>query len=155
MTSLTHKLSGWFRTYAGLFALSALILLLVAVPAFAQNRNAGEIRGTVLDSSGAAVPGVAVVVTNTATGVVTTATTGDSGVYDIPWVETGMYTVTFTKEGLQRGRTKQRHLHVETITVDATMQVGSVATKITVTSVTDLLQTETIREKPYSFAQFH
>ncbi len=120
-----------------------LVLFLIStLPALGQNRNAGEIRGTVLDSSGAAVPGVTVAVTNVATGVVTTTTTGDAGVYDIPWVVTGRYTVTFTKEGFQQVVRNDVELHVETITVNASMQVGSVATKITVTSTSDLLQTE-------------
>jgi outer membrane receptor protein involved in Fe transport len=122
--------------------LAVLMLLLAAIPALGQNRNAGEIRGSVLDSSGGAVPGVTVSVKNVATGVVTTATTGEAGVYDIPWVETGRYNVTFTKEGFQQVVRNDVELHVETITVDATMKVGSVATTITVTSSRDLLQTE-------------
>lgn len=119
------------------------LLLLSALPALGQNRNAGEIRGTVLDTSGAVVPDVTVEATNEATGVVTTATTGGSGVYDIPWVVSGVYTVTFTKTGFDRFIRKGVDLHVETITVDATLKVGSVATQLTVTSTgTNLLQTE-------------
>ncbi len=140
--SISKRISKRFTMRQDLFLLAAFVLLMAAIPALAQNRNAGEIRGTVLDSSGAAVPGVAVAVTNVNTGVVTTTTTGPAGVYDIPWVETGHYTVTFTKEGFKEVVRNDVELQVETITVDATMQVGTVATKITVTSVTDLLQTE-------------
>ena len=136
---LHHKI----RVRQCLFLAITLVLsLLAALPARAQNRNAGEIRGTVLDASGAAVPGVLVAVKNVATGVVTTATTGDSGVYDIPWVETGRYDVTFTKEGFKKVERDDVELHVETITVDAALQIGSVSTSVTVTSVSDLLQTE-------------
>src|SRR5579862_8233984 len=99
-TSILHHKP---RAHRCLFLVIALALsVFAAVPAHAQNRNAGEIRGTVLDASGAAVPGVLVEVKNTATGVSTTANTGESGVYDIPWVETGRYEVTFSKEGFQK-----------------------------------------------------
>ena len=95
-----------------------------------------------VDATGAAVPGVKVVVTNVATGIVTTTTTGEAGVYDVPWVSTGSYTVTFTKEGFKQVVQNNIDLHLGAITVDATMQVGSVATQITVTSKTDQLQSE-------------
>lgn len=143
MTGIIQQRRNRFRTRQVLFLLVALVVFIAALPTFGQNRNAGEIRGTVLDSSGAAVPGVKVVVTNVATGIVTTTTTGDAGVYDIPWVETGTYTVTFTKEGFQQVVQNNIDLHLGAITVDATMQVGSVATKITVTSKTDQLQSAT------------
>ncbi len=74
--------------------------------------------------------------------MVTTATTGSSGVYDIPWVETGVYSVTFTKTGFETVLQNNVDIHVGFVTVDATMKVGSVATTITVTSTRELLQTE-------------
>lgn len=122
---------------------TALVMtVLSAVPVLAQNRNAGEIRGTVLDASGAVVPAVTVAAANVATGVVTTTTTGRAGVYDIPWVETGRYNVTFTKTGFQQVVQENVDIHVGTVTVDATMKVGSVTTTVTVTSTRALLQTE-------------
>ncbi len=145
MNSLEKDCSHHFKTRQGLIPLVALVFLFLfaAISAFGQNRNAGEIRGTVLDVSGAAVPGVAVEVTNELTGVKTQTTTGDAGVYDIPWVETGRYTVTFTKEGFKQVVQNNVELHVATITVNATMQLGAVSTQITVVSKTALLQTET------------
>ncbi len=118
------------------------VCLFFARPALGQNRNAGEIRGTVLDTSGAVVPDVTVEALNLATGVVTTATTGDSGVYDIPWVITGTYSVTFTKAGFEKVVQDNVEIHVATVTVDATMKAGAVTTSITVTSTRELLQTE-------------
>ena len=48
-----------------------LALTLFCGSAVAQNTNAGEIRGTVTDPSGAVVPGANVVILNTQTGVKT------------------------------------------------------------------------------------
>ena len=143
MTRLSSGPSIRLRPLHGYSSFVVLVLsLLVATPAWCQNRNAGEIRGTVLDSSGAVVPGVTVAATKISTGVVTTATTGSSGVYDIPWVETGVYSVTFTKTGFETVLQNNVDIHVGFVTVDATMKVGSVATTITVTSTRELLQTE-------------
>src|SRR5215469_16644465 len=64
---------------------------------------------------------VTVTVRNVATGVATTATTSQGGVYDIPWVETGVYSVTFTKPGFEQVVRDVVDIHVATVTVDATM----------------------------------
>ena len=53
---------------------------LMAAPALAQSTIA-TVTGTVTDSSGAIVPGASVIAENTKTGVKTTVTTNDSGIY--------------------------------------------------------------------------
>jgi len=144
MTSPSSTNNTCFNRSHGLCAFAVLVFSLAAtLPALAQNRNAGEIRGTALDSSGAVVPGVTVTARNVATGVATTATTSQAGVYDIPWVETGVYSVTFTKPGFEQVVRDVVDIHVATVTVDATMKVGAVTTTVTVKSAGDLLQTET------------
>ena len=79
-----------------------LWLTALAAPAAAQNRNAGEIRGTVTDSTAASVPGVSVSITNVDTGVTQQLTTNAAGVYVAPAVLAGNYTITFVKDGLRR-----------------------------------------------------
>ena len=65
--------------------------------AAAQSTNAGDIRGTVTDASGAIVPGVTVTVLNVETGVSKDYTTNHDGVYDTASIVAGRYQVTFTK----------------------------------------------------------
>src|ERR1700694_883510 len=77
------------RWLAGLMTLIAVAI----VPAHAQNRNAGEIRGTVMDSTSAAMPDVSIFITNTDTGISTNLRTGSTGVFDAPSLEPGNYTV--------------------------------------------------------------
>jgi hypothetical protein len=48
----------------------------------AQSRNSGEIRGTVLDSTGALIPGAQITIRNVLTGVVNTFTSDKAGVFD-------------------------------------------------------------------------
>ncbi len=75
----------------------AALLAILAIPALAQNRNAGEIRGTVFDQTGASIPTATVTILNKQTGVSKTLTTAGNGVYDAPSVEPGTYDITFLK----------------------------------------------------------
>src|SRR3954467_13819212 len=79
-----------------------LALFFVGLACLAQSTNAGDIRGTVTDSSGALVPDVKVTVTNVATGVSKMFTTNQSGLFDTDSIVTGNYTVTFAKDGFTK-----------------------------------------------------
>ena len=83
-----------------LFGLLLLSFLLLAVPAFGQTSNTGAIGGTVTDSTGAVVPGTRVQATNRATNQVNTAVSQASGVYVIPLLPPGDYTVSRRVVGL-------------------------------------------------------
>ncbi len=54
----------------------ALLFVSAQMHVLAQNRNSGEIRGTITDPSGATVAGARVAITNTLTGITTTVITG-------------------------------------------------------------------------------
>src|SRR4029079_1666723 len=59
-------------------------------PAAAQSVT-GSIQGTVVDQSGAVLPGVTVTVTNTATGVARSTTTDDTGSFRAELLPVGVY----------------------------------------------------------------
>lgn len=123
------------------------IMLLVLVAsgthfAFGQNANSGEIKGTVTDTTGAVIPGVAVAIRNVQTGVVTHTTTDGDGLYDVPSIPTGEYSLTFSKQGFSSAVRNGITLHVETIAIDATLKVGATSQRVVVTAAAPLLQTE-------------
>jgi hypothetical protein len=122
----------------------ALLCLFYAVGVgFAQNTNSGDIRGTVMDSSGAAVAGATVVLTNIDTGEVKEFVTNTSGIYDTVSTRPGNYMLTFSKEGFKKTTHGPIVLQVSIITVDATLEVGKVSEVITVEDAgAPLLQTE-------------
>ena len=109
---------------------------------YAQNANSGEIKGIVTDSTNAVVPSATVSVLNVQTGVkINTVTNGD-GIYDLPSVEPGNYTVTVSKEGFRDAVRKGITLPVGTVAVNATLEIGSAAQEIVVTADAPLVQTE-------------
>src|ERR1051325_4491094 len=125
--------------------MSARLLLLLALvaPAFAQQTTA-TLLGTVSDSSGATVAGVAIQVASLATNVTREALTDGNGAYSLPNLPPGVYRVTATKAGFQASRAESVTLQVEQVArLDIKLQVGSVNETITVDASAAVLQTET------------
>lgn len=119
------------------------VLAFACLPAFAQSTNAGDIRGTVTDPSGAVVPGVSVTVTNVDTGVSKVFTSNGAGLYDTDSIVTGNYTVTFAKDGFQKLVRGPITLQVGFTTVNGELKLGSSSESVTVEADVALLQTET------------
>ncbi|MGB7283151.1 MAG: carboxypeptidase-like regulatory domain-containing protein, partial [Candidatus Acidiferrum sp.] len=125
------------------FAFAFCIMMCLAGPALAQNRNSGEIRGTVKDASGAVLPGVTVTLENINTGVKTVFVTNADGFYDSISTSTGNYNVVFEKAGFKKLQIGPITLQVDTITEDGTMQIGAVSEEVRVTAEgAPLLETE-------------
>ena len=83
------------------FLFLVLAMVVGAAPAFAQGGATSTIAGTVVDSSGAVVPGADIEAKNVATGTIFTAVSGSDGAFTIPAVPPGTYTVTVTLMGFK------------------------------------------------------
>jgi Carboxypeptidase regulatory-like domain len=110
--------------FATRLALVTLMSLCMTRDGFAQSTNSGDIRGTVTDSSGAAVGGAKVTLSNIDTGETKDFTTNANGIYDTVSTRPGNYNLTFSKEGFKELTRGPIVLHVSIITEDATLQVG-------------------------------
>ena len=123
------------------------VLLCVARGGLAQSTNSGDIRGTVSDSSGAAVVGATVTLRNVDTGETKDFTTNASGIYDTVSTRPGNYTLTFKKDGFKEVTIGPIVLQVSIITEDATLQVGQVSEVVHIEgSGAPLLETETAQQ---------
>lgn len=76
----------------------ALVLVAAAAPAAAQEVTA-TLYGVVRDPKGAALPGVAVTLKNTRTGLTKDVVTGAKGAYTASFLSVGRYEVTFSSKG--------------------------------------------------------
>jgi len=113
--------------------------LLLCAPCSAQ--TLGTITGEVRDSSGAVIPGVTVTVTNKATNATRTAASNEVGLFDFPALAPGTYTVKSELAGFKTA-TRDVELQVQqTVRVNFTLELGTIAEMATVTGVSPMVET--------------
>ncbi len=116
-------------------------LCLTMIAANAQEYRA-TILGTVTDTSGAAVVGAQIAITNTATGVATKSATNSDGAYVVPFLSPGTYTLEVQESGFESVQQTSILLQANQSTrINVELKPGAVATKVIVTSDTPLLNT--------------
>ncbi len=121
-------------------ALISASLLLVVPQAYAQ-LNRGQIRGTVTDPQGAAVPGVQVTITNTATSEPTHLTTNGSGFYLAVDLLPGTYIANFQAPAFTKLDITNIQVQAgTTVTVDGRLQLGQTAETINVSAAPPLIE---------------
>jgi hypothetical protein len=125
-----------------LLSFVALCFALLPTPAVAQ--AVGAITGVVTDQSSAAVPGVTIEITNTATGQTRTALSGADGHYTVLQLPPGPYAVKATLSGFRTVVRDGVTVAVETTSrVDLQMTVGALEESVTVTADAPLVETRT------------
>jgi hypothetical protein len=134
-----------FSTRAYAWSRVAHYLLLstfFAAAAFAQ--QAGQIVGTVHDSSGSVIPGAKVTGTEVGTGFAVTTTAGSTGDYVLPNLRPTIYTITATATGFRTFRQADVLLEAnQSLTVNIVMEVGAVTETVNVTSTVPQVDTST------------
>ena len=117
--------------WASLWLTAALVLAARPVKVGAQ--DTGSITGTVVDASGAAIPGVQVQITNPATGVTRTGMTNSQGDYLVASLVAGQYNLVITAAGFKKYEVDGITLRVAgNARADARLQVGSTTSQVTV-----------------------
>src|SRR5262249_13243602 len=103
----------------------------------------GSVVGNVKDPTEAVVAGATVTLTNVETKQSRQVTTTDAGTYDFPTIPTGAYDVKITREGFNpHTQTGVLVTANNTVRVDVTLHVGSVAESVVVSGAAALLQTD-------------
>ena len=126
-----------FTVRIRLCAAVAAAALLFAGSSIAQTVNA-TLGGTVMDTSGAVIPHVAVTATDIDTGVATKATSNDTGSYEFPSLQAGNYKVSAVISGFKEFDYDKVTLDVAAqVRLNFTLPVASGTEKVEVTAVGD------------------
>lgn len=118
----------------------AVATLLLSLSALSQ--GTATIRGTVFDSTRAAVPGASVVVTNVETNTPRRTVTSAEGIYSVSTLGAGNYRVTVESPGFKQWSGTLILQTGQTAVVDATLEVGSIDTVVEVTGAAPVINTE-------------
>jgi hypothetical protein len=112
---------------------AVITLSLASGTAFAQATASSVLQGTVMDKSGAVIPGASVKATNNATGLTREMVTSGAGAYRFDLLPTGTYEVRVTSKGFAVMAFKNVELTVgQTATIDAKLEPSQQAEIITV-----------------------
>src|SRR3984893_9403484 len=134
--------STWIRR-ASLATSASLIIMFFSATALRAQVDAGTILGTVTDTSGAAIRGANVTLTNEGTNAALSTTTGSDGGYKFTPVKIGNYTLSTNYQGFTT--TTERHVPVNVgaeVVVNFSLKPGQVSEIVEVTSTTPVLETQ-------------
>ncbi len=112
-----------------------IFLLLCASGAWAQTSTVGTVIGQVLDEQHAAVPGAAVKLVDVTTNAAQSTVSNSGGRYVFSSVTPGNYNLSFTKDGFASYQVNSQAVQIgQSLTINATLKVGSTATTVEVTA---------------------
>ena len=115
----------------------------ITLSGWSQAVSTSQIKGTVRDSSGAAVPGATVTATQTDRGLVRTAVSGPDGSYVIPELPVGPYQLEATMAGFSKYLQTGIVLQVASNpTVDIVLNVGGISEEIVVAANASMVETQ-------------
>lgn len=116
----------------------AFLMLLFCLAAAAQQ---ARVSGRVVDPGGAVIPNAAIVAQNEETGVRTEAQSNEAGVYVLPFLQPGRYTISVSQPGFKRFTRSGLVLQTaDVITLDLQLEIGDLAESVTVSAEAPLLE---------------
>ncbi|MGH9947572.1 MAG: carboxypeptidase regulatory-like domain-containing protein [Pyrinomonadaceae bacterium] len=137
-------MKNWSLRTVVFFAFVAIVTVFFSATSVMAQVTTGSIRGVITDSNGAVVAGATIKVKNEGTGVESTITTNNSGIFQSGSLLPGNYTVSVQAANFKR--------YVKTgvvvgignvVSVDTSLEIGNVGETVTVTSNSEeVLQTE-------------
>jgi hypothetical protein len=125
-----------------LIILPAIVLIFAALAASAQSGNAGVVRGTVTDPSGAVIPGATVHLTNATSGVDRTVITDATGQFVFSNITFNSYRITVSANGFAP---LDRSFEIRSLVganLKLVLQIATADQTVTVESTGDLVETD-------------
>jgi hypothetical protein len=124
------------------FVCAVVLVIMISAGLAAQTAGEGAIQGTVLDSSGAAVPNAKITATNKATGTDTIRTASGAGVFTISPLLPGSYSLTVEASGFQALRQDNLTVNaLQTLGINPVLTVGQTSETVNVSAAPPQLNT--------------
>lgn len=126
----------------------AVLLLLVlaagSVDSLRSQTTQGALTGVVKDPQGAVVPGATITVSNPATGLVRSTTSGADGIFRLPALPAGSYRVEVGAGGFAKAIISSVSIAVDQVrTVNISLQLAAGAQSVTVSGAVEQVNTQT------------
>jgi carboxypeptidase family protein len=119
-----------------------LLLSAFSISLWGQSTASGTIAGTVLDQSGAVVPGATITLIDKATSVNRSATSNDKGAFVFVNVNPANYDIKITKQGFESALIRDQKVDVgKALTENVKLTIGAVTQEVTVETTGTELQT--------------
>src|SRR5262245_61589904 len=124
-------------------ALAGMLVLVTTGTALAQGGSATTgLSGTVVDTAGGVINGATVVVKNTAGSVAIEVQTNSSGIFSVPALNVGTYSVSVSLAGFRTAMVNDlRLLAGNPVDIHVTLAVGELTETVTVSAGSELVQT--------------
>ena len=131
------------RGLAAALVFTLCILAMLLVQNASAQINSGMITGVVTDPQKAVVPNAKIEVVEDATHFSHSAVTDQHGEYTIPYLKSGIYTVSVTAPGFPVFKMEGVNVATEsTVRTDVTLQLSKVATQVEVVATADQMQSD-------------
>lgn len=125
-------------------AMPLIACLLMLAPSLQAQQTLGSINGTVVDSTGAAIPGAAITIVNNDTGLTRSTRTRNDGTFQVLNLSIGSYKVTVNHAGFQKASYPDITVRSAlATTLPITLKVGSSSTTVEVNANPLLDNTDT------------
>jgi hypothetical protein len=139
----TFVLEGGMGRFTGLLGVLVGLLLFAGSPPASAQGTTGSINGTITDNTGAVLPGVTVTASGPAIMGVQTAVTNDQGQYRFPALPPGTYRVQYELAGFSTVVREGIIVNIGfTATVNAQLQIATLAETVTVTGASPVVDTQ-------------
>ena len=123
-------------------ALVAATLLLGVASGLAGQEFRATVKGQIVDSSQAVLPGATITIQNVQTNEVATTTTNEEGTYTVPFLRPGVYTLTVEMPSFQKHVRSGLRLEVgQTATINVQLAVSGLTEQVTVSAESPVLET--------------
>ena len=132
------------RSFIAVSSLLMILVVLGSAPAlYAQAVSVASVTGRVVDEQGALVNGAQIKMIGVDTGAVYNTSTNSNGIYTIPSLPIGAYSLEATVPGFQTYVQKGILLRVnDHVQFNITMKVGAVVDRVEVTANAEMVQTQ-------------